>query len=451
MPAPPEPRAPSTRYAWYVVAMLSLANVSGNVDRGVLGILVPSIERDFHISDTQASLLQGLAFGLFFAVLGLPIARWADRYNRRNIIAGGAALWSVFTAASAAATSFLSLLAMRIGVGVGEASLNAPSVSLIADYFPRDRLGRAMSVYSLGIFFGAGLGYLLGGVVFDLTNVQGTWHVPLLGDIHPWRATFIAVGLPGLLLALLLLTIREPRRGASVAPHAPPVRELVRYVRENARAYLTHGLGFAMFGVANYALAFWIPAFFARTFRWGEGYASRVQGVLTMTIGVAGVVCGGALGDWFVRRGRVDGPMRVGIVGAVGMLISAPAFTLVPTPALAVIVLAIVNFFAAFPWGAAAAAVAEMTPPALRAQGAALYFFALSLVSGTVGPIAVGIFTDHVFGKEGVRYSLAVVTALSMALTVLLLAAGLGSFRRALAREALAREMLPREAAIEQN
>src|SRR6185437_4092291 len=174
-----------------------LANVSGSVDRGVIGILVPSIERDFHITDTQASLLQGLSFGLFFAVLGLPIARLADRSNRRNIIATGAGLWSFFTAASAFSWSFLSLLVMRIGVGVGEATLNAPSVSLIADYFPRERLSRAMSVYSLGIFLGAGIGYLLGGIAFTLAGGQANWHVPVLGEVHPWKVTFLVVGAPG--------------------------------------------------------------------------------------------------------------------------------------------------------------------------------------------------------------------------------------------------------------
>jgi len=429
MPSQP----PNARYAWYVVAVLSLANVSGNVDRGVLGILVPSIERDFHITDTQAGLLQGLAFGLFFAVLGLPIARLADRSNRRNIIAAGAALWSVFTAASALAGSFASLLVMRIGVGVGEATLNAPSVSVVADYFPRERLSRAMSVYSLGIFLGAGVGYLLGGIAFTAAGAQASWHVPLLGGVRPWKATFLAVGAPGVLVALLLLTVREPaRRNVDQAGRYVSLGALFRYVGANARTYAAHGLGFGVFALVNYALAFWIPALFARTYGWNPGAASIVQGILTMTIGVAGVVCGGWLGDRLVARGRTNGPMIVGIVGAVGMFLSATAFTLMPTAASAVLALAVVNFFAAFPWGAASAAAAEMAPTTLRAQAAALYFFVLTLISGTLGPVIVGVFNQRVFGPQHIQYSLAVTTAGGMLAAVLLLAAGLGSYQRTL-------------------
>src|SRR6266567_832919 len=143
---------PSSRYAWYVVAVLTLASVSGNIDLFILTLLVAPIKRDLGISDTQMSLLIGLAFSIFFTVLGLPIARWADRSNRRNIMAAGVALWSVFTAACATAQTFGRLMLLRVGVGVGEASLLAPSVSLIADYFPREARGRAMSVYSIANF-----------------------------------------------------------------------------------------------------------------------------------------------------------------------------------------------------------------------------------------------------------------------------------------------------------
>jgi len=155
----------SSRYAWYVVAVLTLASVSANIDRQILSLLVPAIERDLKISDTQMSYLIGLAFSIFYTVLGLPIARLADRSNRRNIMATGVGLWSLFTTACATATTYARLLLLRIGVGVGEATLLAPSVSLIADYFPRETRGRAMSVFSSAIFFGSGLAYVLGGWV----------------------------------------------------------------------------------------------------------------------------------------------------------------------------------------------------------------------------------------------------------------------------------------------
>jgi MFS family permease len=416
------------RYAWYVAGVLAVANVSGNIDRQILGLLVRPIESDLGITDTQMSLLQGFAFAIFYAILGLPIARLADRKSRRNIMAAGIALWSFFTALQALTRTYLQLLTVRLGVGVGEATINAPSVSLLADYFPREKLSRAMSIYSLGVFFGSGAAYYIGGWVL---SVAGTWHLPLIGPMRPWQSVLALVGLPGLLVALLMLTVREPAR-RSRDRATVPVSTFVAYVKANARTYVTHGVGFGVFAMVNYAIAAWIPTFFFRTYGWSEANAARVMGVLTMTIGVVGVIAGGWVGDRLTARGTIDGPIRVGVIGAAGMLISATAFPLMPTPELAIALLAVVNFFAALPWGAAAAASAEMVPSAMRAQGAALYFFALSLISGTLGPTVVALFTDHVFGKEHVAYSLAVVTAGGMVIALLLLIAGLGAYRRTL-------------------
>lgn len=428
---PTRERAPSARYAWYVVAVLTLANVSANVDRQILSFLVGPLKRDFALTDTQVSYLGGIAFALFFTVLGMPIARWADRSNRRNIMAGGVTLWSIFTSLCAAASNYGRLLVMRVFVGVGEASLQAPSVSLIADYFPRERLARAMSVWSLGNFLGSGLAYFVGGWVVAMTAGSAMVSVPVLGVIHAWQTVFLIVGLPGLVVAALFFTIREPaRRNVDQAGRYLPLRALTKYVLANRWTYLTHGIGFAVSATVNFGLAFWIPAFFARTYGWDVARTGRVQGLLTMTLGVVGVLLGGRLADWFVDRGRVDGPLRVGIVASAGMLVSATLFPLMPTPTLAVAALAVVNVFAALPWGAAAAAVAEMTPTPLRAQGAALYFFGLNLVSGVLGPTSVALFNDHVFGEAGIRESLAAVNVIGMSLAILLMSVGLASYRR---------------------
>ena len=415
--------------SWYVAFVLCLASISANVDRQILNLLVRPIERDFGITDTQMSYLQGLAFAVFYTALGIPIAWLADRANRRNIIAAGTALWSLFTTLSATAKTYARLLAMRVGVGVGEASLSAPGVSLLADYFPRSQLGRAMSIYSLGIFFGSGLGYLFGAVVVGRVDVPGTWHLPLLGDIRPWQAAFVAVGLPGFVIALLFLTIREPARQTTTIARSS-FGDLMRYVGRNRRTYITHSVGFGVFAMVNYAIAAWIPTLFRRTYDWPEADTGRIMGMQTMTIGVLGVMAGGWVTDWIVRRGRIDGPWLVGIAGALGMLVSATLFPLAPNAGVAFVALAVVNFFAAFPWGAASAAAAEMAPLRLRAQGAALYFFVLNLLSGILGPTSVALFTDHVFGRDGVRYSLATNTAIGMTIALALFAAGLGSYRR---------------------
>lgn len=424
--------APSTAYSWYVVGVLMLANVSAFVDRQILGVLVAPIKRDFAITDAQMSYLSA-AFSIFFAVMALPIAHLAGRIGRRNVMAAGVAVWSVFTVLCATAQTYARLFVMRIGVGAGEASLNAPGLSLIADYFPRERLGRAMSVYQLGIFFGSGVGYFLGGWISQLTSVSDAWTLPVLGEIRPWQSAFVVAGLPGLLIALLFLTVREPVRKQSAG--AATFADLRSHVADNARTYLTHAFGFASYSVVNFGLAFWIPTFFQRTYAWDPAAASRVQGLLTMTLGVCGVLAGGFLTDWLVRHGRADGAMRVGLFAAVGMLVSAASFPLMPTPTAAIVCLAVTNVFAAAPWAAASAALAAVTPAPLRAQAAAVFFMLLGTIGGMGGPVVVAQLTDHVFGVERVRYSIALTAAVGMTIAVSLLAAGLGSFRTSLARE----------------
>ena len=425
-------RTPSTAYAWYVVAVLTLANISANVDQYILSLLVGPIKRDLGISDVQVSLLIGLAFSLFYAVLGLPIARLADRANRRNVIAGGIALWSVFTTLCAVARTYATLLLCRVGVGVGEATLGAPSVSLLADYFPRERRGRALSIYSFGIYLGAGSAYFVGALIVGVVAATGTYVLPVVGAIRPWQSVFVFVGLPGLVIAALMFTVREPLRRN--LEHQLPLSVLIEYVKVNRRTYFAHSFGFAASGLVNSALSFWLATFFIRTYGLTATQAGKVQGLLTMTIGTTGVLSGGWVADWYVKRGQIDGPLRVGMIGAAGMILSAGAMPLMPTAALAIAFLAVANFFAAFPWGAAPAAAAEMVPPSLRAQGVALFFFVRAIFSQTLGPFVVGLLNDHVFGEQGIRYSLAVVVVVAMVTAIAILASGLGAYRRTVER-----------------
>src|SRR5690348_15321668 len=265
--APPRAAVPvETRYAWYVVAVLTLANVSGFLDRQVLSLLVPAIERDLRISDTQMSYLIGLSFSVFYTVLGLPIAWWADRANRRNIMAGGVALWSVMTMLSGLVATYPRLLLARIGVGVGEATLNAPSVSLIADYFPRERVSLAMSVWSLGTFLGSGLAYFIGGWVVGAVTAMGGARLPFVGVLRPWQLVFLLVGAPGLLISLLMLTVRDPRRRHGTAMNDAPRVALFPYVREHLRTFATLGVGFALSAAVNFGIAAWLATFLVRTY-----------------------------------------------------------------------------------------------------------------------------------------------------------------------------------------
>lgn len=434
----------TSRHAWYAVAVLTLANVSGFVDRQILSLLVVPIKRDLGISDTQVSLLMGLSFVIFYSLLGLPIGRWVDRGRRGLIVGLGAALWSLMTALTGFARTFGQLFAARVGVGVGEATLGPAAVSIIGDSFPRERLGTAMSTYMLGTFFGSGVAYAIGAWVVGVVDHPGFITLPLVGEIHPWQTVFFAVGLPGLLVALLAITMREPPRApvvsvAGIVREQVPLRDVMRYVRDNRRTLIGLSLGFAFSASVNYGIAAWLATFFVRTHGWSIQQAGTLQGVLTMTVGVIGTLAGGRLTDYWAKRGIIDAPVRVGILAAVGMLLTAGTYPIVASATVAAVLLVPVNLFAAMPWGAANAAIAESMPSRMRGQGSALYQLIVNLISGALGPTAVALLTDGVFGDENaLRWSLMLCTVVGMTLTIGLLSYARPAFRVTVARNASA-------------
>ncbi len=424
---------PRPAYAWYVVGVLTLAYVSSFIDRQILSLLVAPIRRDLAISDTQMSLLMGLSFALFYTFLGMPIGRLADSRSRRAIIGWGIAVWSVMTASCGLARTYAQLLLARVGVGVGEAALSPPAYSLIADYFPKERLATALSVYSMGIYLGSGLAVVIGGLALSLVSAEDSWRWPLIGELRPWQSVFFVVGAPGLLLALLVRTVREPpRRGVAGAAQVS-VGETVRYLRANARTFACHDTGIACIAMVAYGISAWTPTMFARTYGWAPARTGVVTGLLTMVFGVAGILSGGRAADAMLRAGRADAKLRACRAGAAGLLASAVLAPLMPTATLALVLFAPVSFFAAFPFGAAAAAVQEAAPNQMRAQASALYLFVVNLIGLGFGPTAVALLTDYVFRDDAaIRYSLAVVAAVGLTAALALLTAGLASYRRTL-------------------
>jgi len=418
---------------WVVVAVLLLVNVSYWIDRQILALLVIPIRRDLGLSLTQTGYLLGLPFAIFMAVMALPIARLADATNRRNVIVAGIAIWSFMTALCGLAGSFGKLLLARIGVGVGESSLQPAATSLLTDVFPPGRLGFGMGVYSMGSFIGSGLAYFIGGSIVGLVAAQEAWHWPIVGAIRPWQSVFIFVGLPGLLVAAIALTVREPARRAR-ARTVVPLQALARYVRAHLRTFLTLSFGYAASLTVNFGISFWLATFLIQRHGWSAARARMVQGILTMTIGALGVVAGGRLADWYARRGTRDCAVRVGIISAAGMLVSATAYPFASSATVAVLWLVAVNLFAAFPWGAASAAIAETVPASMRAQGVALYFVILNSIATAVGPIAVGAIAQHIFHDDNaVREALAILNIAGMLSAIVLLTYGLPAFRRTLA------------------
>jgi MFS family permease len=452
-PATPSPAAgvrreeddnyPSPRYAWYVVGVLTVACAFSFIDRQVLALLVDPIRRDLGINDTAMSLLMGLAFALFYTAFGIPLGRLADARSRRTLIAVGMVTWSLMTAACGLARTFWHLLLARIGVGIGEAALSPAAFSLIADTFPEGRRATAISVYSMGIYVGAGLASVLGGLVVSIASaVGGPVALPLVGPTRPWQLVFFVVGLTGALMALLLFTVREPtRKGARVrapADGAPgivplPLRDVLAYLRANRGTFLCHNLGFALLSFSAYGSASWVPTLFIRTYGWTATRAGVVFGVIVMVFGGLGITTGGRLADALAARGRRDAAMRVGLLATLAWLPTGTLFPLMPTPALAAALLAPTVFFGSMPFGVAAAAIQQMTPNAMRGQASALYLFVINLVGLGLGPTAVALTTDYVFRDDGaLRYSLLLVATLAHVAAAALLWLGLNRFVRSL-------------------
>ena len=427
------PSYPRARRAWWAVAVLLLLYVLSFVDRQVINLMVGPIRAQFGIGDFGVSLLMGFGFAVFYTFFGIPIARLADSRSRRGIIAIGLALWSAATATCGLARTYGALLLARMGVGVGEAALSPAAYSLIGDAFPRERRGAAMGVYSMGSYLGSGLAFLLGGYLIAFVGEDRTHEVFLAGEVRSWQLVFILVGIPGVVLLPLLATVVEPRRrDAGNSGTAPPFRATLRHFRENAGAFLCHNLGFALLAFSGYGSGAWTPAFLQRSHGMSAADSGIALGWIMATAGTLGIVFGGWLADRLAARGQRDATMRVGLIASLAWIPAGVAYPLVADKSLALALMIPALFTSGMPWGAAAAAVQEMTPGPMRAQATAVYLFVINLIGLGIGPSAVAYLTQYVYRDDAaVGRSLAWVTLAAHVAAAVCLRAGLRPFVRA--------------------
>ena len=401
---------PSLRYAWYVVCLLTLANISSFIDRQILSLLVKPIKHDLHLSDTQMSLLMGLSFAIFYTIFGMLIGRLADRYSRRNIIIGGITIWSLMTVLCGGIRTYSQFFLTRMGVGVGEATLSPSAFSMIADLFPKKRLATALSIFSMGIFLGSGLATLIGsGIVANLPR-SGMVSVPVFGEVFPWQVLFLYVGLPGLVIGLLLLTIREPLRTNALQVDGQTASlsfsESLGIIFRYRRAYLLICFSTSCQALINYGCSAWIPTFVARTYGWEVPRAGAFYGIVTIGASLLGVLFGGWYADKLTKAGQTDGRLRVGVLSAC-LALSGFFIPLLPRAEWALLALAVPIFGLACPFGAAAAAIQEIMPNQVRGLASSIYLFILNLIGIGLGPTLVALFTDFLFHDERqLRYSL---------------------------------------------
>ncbi|MDQ3010749.1 MAG: MFS transporter, partial [Acidobacteriota bacterium] len=379
-----------------------------------------------------------------YTFFGIPLGRLADSKSRRTIIAFGFILWSLFTAGCGLAKNFWQMLLMRMGVGVGEASLSPAAYSMISDYFPPQRRATAISVYSMGIYIGSGLAFLLGGTVVAFATSQEAWNLPLVGMVRPWQVIFFIVGLPGILFAWLLYTVREPvRRGMKLTLGADgksrtaqvPFPEVIAYLRLNWKTYLCHNVGFALLSFSSYGSTAWIPTFFVRNHGWTEARAGIVYGSIVAVFGALGITAGGWLADRMAKSGSANATMKVGLIAALAWVPTGMVYPLVPSATWAAVLLAPTVFMVAAPFGVAPAAIQQITPNPMRAQASAIYLFAVNLIGLGLGPTAVAVFTDYVFHDDNaVRYSILIVGTAAHLVSAVLLWIGLRPFNQSLDR-----------------
>jgi len=394
----------SKSYRRYVLVVLTLVYSLNFIDRQILVILQESIKLDMGLSDSQLGLLTGFAFAIFYVSVGIPIARWADIGNRRNIVSLAIAVWSGMTAISGLTQNFWQLLMARIGVGVGEAGGSPPSHSIISDYYPAEQRGSALSFYSTGVYIGILFGFLIGG-----------W----INSEFGWRTAFFVVGVPGFLVALLVrLTIREPVRGGldgraleTPATMGETLRKLRSYSSFRLFAIAGGLNAFSSYGIGNF-----MPSFLIRSHGFGSMEVGTSLALITGIGGALGTYLGGVLADRFGARDKRWYLWIAAITGgcSVPLMFSA---VFVGDPRLALGCLFFATMLGAFYLGPTIAISHTLVSPSMRAMASAILFFILNFIGLGMGPLVVGMISDFLaptYGAESLRYSLGIVSFVNL-------------------------------------
>jgi MFS family permease len=410
-------------YRSYVLAVLVLVYTFNFIDRQIVGILAVPIKTELHLSDSQLGMMGGLAFALFYTLLGIPIARLADRISRTGIMTVALALWSLMTALCGLTHNFAQLFMARVGVGVGEAGGVAPAYSLICDYFPSKERARALSVYSFGIPIGSAVGIVLGGFITSLMN---------------WRMAFFIVGLAGLLITpLLKLSVREPVRGALDSVRAASGRayvpassaSLLEVMAVLARkpSFWGLSLGAACASMMGYGLFFWAPSFLVRSFHLSLLHASLSYGGLVLVGGVLGIWCGGLLADRYGEKRRA----MYAFIPATAFLATVPFYVagvLSTTLWISFVVLLVPTALGLLWLGPVLAAIQHLVPAHMRATASALFLFINNLIGIGLGTTLIGLVSDSMrvrFGAESLRYAILAGTGFYLIAATLLFFAGI--------------------------
>src|ERR1700723_3816650 len=416
-----EPGYPTARWAWYTVIVLLCAYIFSFIDRQILNLLVAPVRRDLAISDTQMSLLIGFSFAIFYSVLGLPFGRLADWVSRPRLIIAGMMTWSLMTGGCGLVSSYVPLFLLRMGVGIGEATLTPAAYSMISDSF------------------------LFGGLLLRSFGTKEVFQLPVVGAVRAWQTLFLILGVSGIAFVLVLLTLRDPtRKGARVlsTPEAGRVRVerlplgvIWKYFRQNCTTLASLMVGMALVALGAYGTSAWAITFLVRNHHLAASQAGIIFGGAQIVSGSLGMITAGKLVSWLMQRGYRDAYMRVALMSCVGWVVPGILYPLVANTTAVVVLLYIGTFFLCMPTCLIPAAILETVPNAMRGQATAVYLLIVNLIGLGLGPTAIALVTDRVFGYDAaVRYSLLIVPLAACLLAALLFFIGLRSYGASLGR-----------------
>lgn len=433
-PTTPTEAAPAEG-AWRAVAVLTLLYWFGTLDRQIAALLIPVIKADLVLTDLQISLIQGLAFGLFFMLMS-PLMGWlVDRYSRRLILFWGVIGWSFAAVCSGLTRSFAGLFTARAGVGGCEASINPTAYAMLSELFPPTKLSLPMSIFVLGGNLGSGMSFILGGAVIAWVAASPPITLPWIGTLAGWQFAFVITGLPGFLLAFMLFLIPESRahkaRQASKVA-ASSFADLYRHYRQFPFFYFAHGLGFALIMSFVVGLQSWNATFLSRIHGWDISEIGYWMGLSQVGVALLGLAFHGWAVDKLFATGRRDAHLLYFTVMCALALPCGIAAYMVDSGTMMLVLYSIAYFLIMSFASIGPASLQIATPGHLRGKASSIYMVGVSIVGTVLGPIIVATFTDKLFGDEQMLgASMALFAGLTTGLAGLLFYFGRGAMRRA--------------------
>lgn len=423
---------PSPKYAWTLIIFLTIAYISSFLDRYILGLLIDPIKADTGASDTQMGLLSS-AFTWIYAVAAIPLGFMVDRRSRTKLVAVGVFLWSAATVWTGLAKSFFQLFLARMSVGIGEAVLSPAAFSMIGDSFPKERRGLPIAVYSMALVIGAAIANLMSGGILKWARTVGEVSLPFFGEIATWQFIFIVVGVPGFLIALAFLIIKEPPRIESSPREGASFRDAFDWLGTRLATFLTFVSIFMCMVAVAYGQFFNAPMF-SRTWGWDTSNYAIINGISIILISPLTFIVAGRVSDHYVSKGIKDAPLRLAILGLFIMIPTATIAPLMPEGWMAFGVLCITTVGIGLVSATGVNALLAIVPGDVRGVIVSVYYFFISFIGGALSPPFIGWVNDTFYGGEGLRYAMAIFPIVFGLIPILLSPLTLKLYRQELER-----------------